>query len=68
VIYFLLFLVWIYVLDSKIRQGPEDVAAERAATKQGWLGTATRRTAASSPNSLTSARRPQTGNETGRES
>lgn len=40
VIYALLFLVWLYVLDSKIRQGPEDMPAQPTApTPPGVLAT-----------------------------
>jgi cytochrome bd ubiquinol oxidase subunit I len=42
-IYLLLFGVWVYVLDSKIRQGPEDVAPAPAATShEDWLEAAAR--------------------------
>jgi cytochrome d ubiquinol oxidase subunit I len=58
VIYLLLFLVWIYVLDAKIRGGPEDVAALGPQRPQeGWLATATRRADPAARESMTNARR-----------
>ena len=42
-IYLLLFAVWVYVLDAKIRQGPEDVVGAPPATSgEDWLEAAAR--------------------------
>jgi cytochrome d ubiquinol oxidase subunit I len=58
-IYVLLLLVWVYVMDSKIRLGPEEVAAAApAGAQERWLDTAVRRASASAGNSMTSARSP----------
>jgi cytochrome d ubiquinol oxidase subunit I len=46
IIYLLLLLTWVYVLDRKIKVGPEspeDLAAAAEQRKQGWLATATAR-------------------------
>jgi cytochrome bd ubiquinol oxidase subunit I len=41
VIYALLFVVWVYVLDSKIKQGPEEIVTPPAGTTPGgFLGVA----------------------------
>ncbi len=67
VIYLLLFLVWIYVLDSKIKAGPESVASLEAAAadaKKGWVQTATSRSDPASPDSMTDARGESTNDNT----
>jgi len=59
VIYLLLLFIWLYVMDAKIRQGPEAVTAlppERP--KEGWLNTAARRASPASGDSVTDGRGP----------
>lgn len=41
-IYLMLFAVWIYVMDSKIRQGPEEPGPLPEKEKEGWIKTAAR--------------------------
>jgi cytochrome d ubiquinol oxidase subunit I len=44
VIYTLLFLAWLFIMDAKIRQGPEEPAAPEMEEERGtWLSTAARR-------------------------
>jgi cytochrome d ubiquinol oxidase subunit I len=54
-IYLLLFMVWIFVMDSKIRLGPEELAAP-AAPDERWLDTASRRADAAARDSMTDVR------------
>lgn len=42
VIYLLLFAVWIYIMDGKIRQGPEEPGALPKKEEEGWIRTAAR--------------------------
>lgn len=56
-IYFLLFLIWIYVLNDKIHQGPESVkAGPREPGRENWLDVAAR-LAGSAGDSLTAVRK-----------
>jgi len=56
-VYLLLLLVWVYVMDSKIRLGPDEVQAPVAAeARDRWLDTAARRADASAGDSMTDAR------------
>ncbi len=59
-IYLMLFLVWLYLLDSKIKAGPEtpeELAQDaQRAGPHGWLATATERTDPASDKSMTNAR------------
>jgi cytochrome d ubiquinol oxidase subunit I len=56
-IYFLLLLAWIYVMDSKIRRGPEEVTALTGeAPEGGWLDAAAHRGDPSVDDAMTDAR------------
>jgi len=55
-IYALLLWAWIYVMDAKIRKGPEDVEAVPTDAKEGWMYTAVRRADAAGRDSMTEAR------------
>ncbi len=53
-IYLSLLVVWIYVMDSKIRVGPEELeAGPPSAARERWLNAATRRADASTGDSVT---------------
>ncbi len=55
-LYFSLFLVWLFVLDSKIRHGPEHVElVPKEPGDERWSDVATRRADAASPDSFTDA-------------
>jgi cytochrome d ubiquinol oxidase subunit I len=55
-IYLMLLLVWLFVMDHKIRTGPEEPHEfEAQAAQRGWLATAAQRAAPSGP-SMTEAR------------
>jgi hypothetical protein len=56
VLYLLLLVVWVLVLDSKIRLGPVGVEAPIPADGQRWLDAAARRANASAGDSMTEAR------------
>jgi cytochrome d ubiquinol oxidase subunit I len=67
-IYVLLLMVWVYVMDAKIRLGPEDAAAlPPVGAKKPWLDTAARRADASAGNSMTNARASSSGRDSTRE-
>ena len=67
-VYSLLLLVWVYVMDSKIRLGPEEMEASVAGeARERWLDTATRRTDASAGDSMTDARSEATDGESAKE-
>ena len=62
-IYAMLLLVWLYVMDSKIKTGPEDPAElAREAERRGWLATAGTRASAAGE-SMTDARTESTGRD-----
>lgn len=63
IIYIMLTLVWLYVMDAKIRQGPEDAAAGHPVPPEGWLATAARRADAAARDSMTDARREKNPND-----
>ena len=57
-IYLMLLLAWIYVMDAKIRLGPDPMDAQPApAGDERWLDTATRRADASAEDSMTEVRK-----------
>jgi cytochrome d ubiquinol oxidase subunit I len=57
VIYLLLLFIWLYVMDAKIRQGPEEVTAlPPEGPKEGGLDAAARRASPASGESLTDPR------------
>ncbi|MFQ5807003.1 MAG: cytochrome ubiquinol oxidase subunit I [Phycisphaerae bacterium] len=57
VIYSLLLLIWVFLMDHKIKQGPEDVAQlAPQGPKERWLDTAARRADPSARESMTEAR------------
>ncbi len=67
-LYLSLLLVWVYVMDSKIRLGPEEVEAPVAAkARERWLDTAARRADASAADSMTDARGQATGDDSSQE-
>ncbi|MGD2108074.1 MAG: cytochrome ubiquinol oxidase subunit I [Phycisphaerae bacterium] len=56
-IYLLLLFVWVYILDAKIRTGPEEASMlETGGAQERWLDTATRRADASARDSMTDVR------------
>jgi cytochrome d ubiquinol oxidase subunit I len=55
VIYFLLLLVWLFVMDHKIRSGPEKVEELPSGPLERWLDTAARRSDPSARDSMTEA-------------
>jgi cytochrome d ubiquinol oxidase subunit I len=70
-IYLLLLLVWIFVMDSKIKQGPESpeqLAAAAAGRKESFLKAATRLGDPSSRDSMTEARGRTTADDNAQES
>ena len=60
-IYALLFAVWIFVLDSKIRQGPEEVEIVPSATARGAILGAVSQRAGTGDASLTGTEEPNKG-------
>jgi cytochrome bd-type quinol oxidase subunit 1 len=57
IIYLLLLLAWIFVMDSKIRVGPEEPgSAPSPADRERWLDTATRRADAAATDSMSDVR------------
>ena len=63
VIYLLLFAVWVYVLDGKIRHGPEDVTPAPEATSPADLLEAAARLPRHEGYSLTAAQQPDVKEE-----
>ncbi len=60
-IYALLLLVWVYLMDAKIRLGPEaPEALALAGGKERWIDTASRRADASAHDSMTDTQREST--------
>ncbi|UCG31971.1 MAG: cytochrome ubiquinol oxidase subunit I [Phycisphaerales bacterium] len=70
-VYLLLLLAWIFVMDSKIKQGPESpeqLAAAAAGKKESFLKAATRLGDRSSPDPMTDARGRTTAGDNDQES